>query len=37
MVAGVALLARLLVQVCEFTGDLPQTDDIAALLLRWKS
>ena len=34
---GDALLARLLGSVREFTSDLPQTDDIAALLLRWKN
>jgi sigma-B regulation protein RsbU (phosphoserine phosphatase) len=36
-IPGHALLAQVLVSVCEFTGYLPQTDDIAALLLRWKS
>ena len=36
-IPGDALLARLLVSVREFTSDLPQTDDIAALLLRWKN
>ncbi len=33
---GRAVLASLLGAVREFTGDQPQTDDIAALLLRWK-
>ncbi|MEP7083099.1 MAG: fused response regulator/phosphatase [Betaproteobacteria bacterium] len=36
-VAGGALLASLLEAVREFAGDQPQTDDIAALLLRWKN
>jgi len=33
---GSAVLAKLLEDVRAFSGDEPQTDDIAALLLRWK-